>query len=132
MTHDTTSAKARLNRLLSIAFPMVVSQASETIMLFVDRLFLSRLGTAHLSAAMSGGLTTFAFASFFVGAFLLIVVWKVDPILSWAYFILFVISLGVSMVLRFRSGVWRRISLIEREPTSAPLKEDRFDDPLRI
>jgi MATE family multidrug resistance protein len=56
-----------LPRLLAIALPMVVSQASDTIMMFTDRLFLSRLGEAYISAAMSGGLTTFMVSSFFVG-----------------------------------------------------------------
>jgi MATE family multidrug resistance protein len=46
---------------------MVVSQASDTIMMFTDRLFLSRLGEAYISAAMSGGLTAFMVSSFFVG-----------------------------------------------------------------
>jgi MATE family multidrug resistance protein len=56
-----------LRRLLGIALPMVVSQASDTIMLFTDRLFLSRLGEAYIAAAMSGGLTSFMVSSFFVG-----------------------------------------------------------------
>jgi len=56
-----------LPRLLGIALPMVVSQASDTIMMFTDRLFLSRLGEAYLTAAMSGGLTAFMVSSFFVG-----------------------------------------------------------------
>lgn len=46
---------------------MVVSQASETVMLFVDRLFLSRVGAVPLAAAMSGGLTSFMLSSFFTG-----------------------------------------------------------------
>jgi MATE family multidrug resistance protein len=46
---------------------MVVSQASDTIMMFTDRLFLSRLGEAYITAAMSGGLTAFMVSSFFVG-----------------------------------------------------------------
>ena len=56
-----------LGRLLSIALPMVVSQASDTVMMFADRLFLSRLGEAYLSAAMSGGLTALMVSSLFVG-----------------------------------------------------------------
>lgn len=36
-------------------------------MLFVDRLFLSQLSKAHLSAAMSGGLTAFTIGSLFAG-----------------------------------------------------------------
>ncbi len=53
--------------LLSIALPMVISQASDTVMLFADRLMVSRLGELHLAAAMSGGLTQFMVSSFFIG-----------------------------------------------------------------
>ena len=56
-----------LRRLLQIALPMVVSQASDTIMMFVDRLFLSRLGETYLSAAMSGGIMQFMVGSLFIG-----------------------------------------------------------------
>ncbi len=54
--------------IFTIALPMVVSQASETINLFVDRLFLSYLGEASLSGAMSGGLTAFTAFSLFAAA----------------------------------------------------------------
>ncbi|MBN2715188.1 MAG: MATE family efflux transporter [Deltaproteobacteria bacterium] len=53
--------------LLKIAAPLIVSYACDTIMLFTDRLFLSRLSSAHMSAAMTGGLTAFMFSTFFVG-----------------------------------------------------------------
>lgn len=56
-----------LARLLAIAVPMVISQASDTIMLFADRLFLSRLGVEYLAASMSGGLTQTMLSFFFVG-----------------------------------------------------------------
>ncbi len=56
-----------LRSLFSFALPMIVSQASETAMLFVDRLFLSWIGTLHIAASMSGGLSAFAFISFFAG-----------------------------------------------------------------
>ncbi|MBI9098956.1 MAG: MATE family efflux transporter [Spirochaetaceae bacterium] len=56
-----------LKSLMYIALPMVISQASETVMMFVDRLFLSWLGKAHISAAMSGGLSSFVFMSLFLG-----------------------------------------------------------------
>lgn len=36
-------------------------------MMFADRLFLSWLGKAHISAAMSGGLSSFVFLSLFLG-----------------------------------------------------------------
>jgi len=57
----------KLRDLLRIAIPMIVSQGSETVMLFVDRLFLSFLGKNFISAAMSGGLTAFAVSSLFIG-----------------------------------------------------------------
>jgi MATE family multidrug resistance protein len=59
--------RTTLNRLLSIALPMVVSQASDSLMMFVDRVFLSRVGELHLAASMAGGLTMFMLSSFFVG-----------------------------------------------------------------
>jgi MATE family multidrug resistance protein len=46
---------------------MVVSAACDTLMMFVDRLFLSRLGPEHMSAAMGGGMTCFMFTTFFMG-----------------------------------------------------------------
>lgn len=63
----TAKNHTTLKRLLVIAVPMVVSQASDTIMLFVDRLFLSRLGEAYLAASMSGGLSQLMVSSFFIG-----------------------------------------------------------------
>ena len=63
----TEITRQRLRRLIQIAFPMLISQASETVMLFVDRLFLSRLSKVHLAAAMSGGLTSFVLSSLFAG-----------------------------------------------------------------
>jgi len=46
---------------------MMISHASESVMLFVDRLFLSRVSKVHLAAAMGGGITNFMLMSFFVG-----------------------------------------------------------------
>src|SRR6056297_1276608 len=60
-------SSATLKRLLVIAFPMVISQTSDTLMLFVDRFFLSRVGEEYLAASMSGGLTQFMLGSFFIG-----------------------------------------------------------------
>ena len=42
------SHKTTLQRLLRIALPMVVSQASDSMMMFVDRVFLSRVGELQL------------------------------------------------------------------------------------
>lgn len=58
---------AGIRAVWQIAFPMVVSSASETVMLFFDRLFLSRLGPSEMAAAMSGGMTAFTMMTFFIG-----------------------------------------------------------------
>ena len=62
-----TPLEPKLGRILHIALPIVVSNASYTAMLFIDRLFLSRVGKHELAAAMSGGLTAFVLFSFFIG-----------------------------------------------------------------
>ncbi len=53
--------------MLTMALPIVISQACDTIMVFTDRLFLSRLGTGLMSASMGGGVTVFVMMSFFLG-----------------------------------------------------------------
>ena len=59
--------KPKLGRILKIAVPIVISRASYTAMLFVNRLFLSRVGKYELAAAMSGGLSSLVLTSFFEG-----------------------------------------------------------------
>ncbi len=56
-----------LREMVAIALPMVVSQGCDTVMIFTDRLFLSRLGPVPMSAAMAGGLTSFMMMTFFIG-----------------------------------------------------------------
>jgi MATE family, multidrug efflux pump len=56
-----------IREMLSIALPMVVSHACYTVMTFTDRLFLSKLGSAEMNAAMSGGITAFMMMTFFFG-----------------------------------------------------------------
>ena len=56
-----------IREMIGIALPMVVSHGCDTIMVFTDRLFLSRLGPLHMAAAMGGGLTRFVMISFFLG-----------------------------------------------------------------
>jgi len=56
-----------LGNMLTIAFPLIVSQGSETIMLFCNRYFVSFLGSDFIPASMTGGLTQFVFTSFFGG-----------------------------------------------------------------
>lgn len=56
-----------MGEMIAIALPMVVSASCDTIMVFTDRLFLSRLGSEMMNAAMGGGLTSFMLMSFFLG-----------------------------------------------------------------
>ncbi len=60
-------AEITLGHMFAIAAPMVVSQASETLMLFFNRWVVSFLGADHIPASMTGGLTSFVFTSFFAG-----------------------------------------------------------------
>ncbi len=53
--------------LVAIAVPLIATYASEMVMMFTDRLFLSRLSGAHMAAAMGGGLATFTATTFFLG-----------------------------------------------------------------
>jgi MATE family multidrug resistance protein len=66
---DTHMAHAPggIRELLVIALPMVVSHACDTVMVFTDRLFLSRLGSVHMNASMAGGLTCFMAMTFSIG-----------------------------------------------------------------
>jgi len=56
-----------LREMLTVALPMVISHACETVLIFTDRVFLSRLGPVPMSAAMAGGLTAFMMMTFFIG-----------------------------------------------------------------
>ena len=49
--------------MLQIAVLIVISRASYTEILFVDRLFLSRVGNYELAAAMSGSLSSHVLTS---------------------------------------------------------------------
>ncbi len=61
------AGKGGATELIGIAAPLVVSFACETVMMFTDRLFLSRLSGAHMAAAMGGGLAVFTCMTFFLG-----------------------------------------------------------------
>lgn len=53
---------------LIIALPMLLSMSFDTLMTFVDRLFLSKLGPAEMNAALGGGGVTIVLFSLFTGA----------------------------------------------------------------
>ncbi|MEJ2716347.1 MAG: MATE family efflux transporter [Deltaproteobacteria bacterium] len=52
---------------LQIAVPLILSTASLTVALFVDRMFLAWYGETSVAAATPGGITYFTFCSFFFG-----------------------------------------------------------------
>jgi MATE family multidrug resistance protein len=53
--------------LIPIAVPMILSNIFDTVMMFVDRLFLAYVGKEHMAACMSAGLTAWSCTVFFVG-----------------------------------------------------------------
>lgn len=56
-----------INDLLAIAFPMMISTACDGVMTFTDRLFLSRVGSEQMNAALGGGITYQMLMFFFMG-----------------------------------------------------------------
>lgn len=56
-----------IGEMIDVALPMVVSFGCDTAMIFTDRLFLAKLGSQSMSAAMTGGLSVFMLMSFFLG-----------------------------------------------------------------
>lgn len=56
-----------VKELLFIALPMIISTACDGVMTFTDRLFLARVGSEQMNAAMGGGVTLQMLMFFFVG-----------------------------------------------------------------
>lgn len=67
MSAQTAPHKGGIKEVLTIALPMVVSYACETVMIFTDRLFLSQLGPELMNASMAGGITGYMMMTFFLG-----------------------------------------------------------------
>ncbi|XHR29990.1 MAG: MATE family efflux transporter [Chthoniobacteraceae bacterium] len=63
----TTHQPGGMRELLAIALPMMASTACEMVMTFTDRLFLAKLGSAQMNAALGGGLMSYLLATFFAG-----------------------------------------------------------------
>ncbi len=59
--------KAVIEKFLAIATPLILSTASLTLMLFVDRMFLAWYSQSAVAAATPGGITYFTICSFFMG-----------------------------------------------------------------
>ncbi|NJK97280.1 MAG: hypothetical protein HC905_22355 [Bacteroidales bacterium] len=56
-----------IKELLVLAFPMIISTACDGVMTFTDRLFLARVGSEQMNAAMGGGVTMQMLMFFFIG-----------------------------------------------------------------
>lgn len=69
--HDSTALPASERQLMltvwRVAYPMIVSTASSTVIIFSDRLFLARVSKEALAASMPAGVTAFMLMAFFVG-----------------------------------------------------------------
>jgi len=53
--------------MVAVALPMVVSLSCDTVMVFSDRWFVSKLGSTAMNAVFLGGLAAFASQTFFTG-----------------------------------------------------------------
>lgn len=62
-----TPAPGSIREILIIAVPMIVSYGCDTVMMFSDRLLLSKLGPDPMNAAVAGGIAAFMMASFGFG-----------------------------------------------------------------
>ena len=67
LSHAAAKDETSLRYMLKLAAPMVVEHISFTIMQFVDRIMVSRLGTEALAAVIPAGLVSFLPASFAIG-----------------------------------------------------------------
>ena len=60
--------KGGVRDVLVVALPMLMSMSFDTLMTFIDRLFLSKLGPAEMNAALGAGAVQLALTMFFTGA----------------------------------------------------------------
>lgn len=60
-------AEGSYRELLLIAYPLILSTASATIMQFINRLFLAHYSPETLAACVPGGMLSFTFLCFFIG-----------------------------------------------------------------
>ncbi len=68
LSQNHTADETSLKYMLKLAGPMVVTTISFTIMQFVDRFMVSRLGTTALAAILPAGFVSFLPAGFTIGA----------------------------------------------------------------
>ncbi len=59
--------RGSMREVIVIALPMVLSMSFDTFMTFIDRFFLSRLGSEFMNAALAGGNSQMVLMTFFTG-----------------------------------------------------------------
>lgn len=59
--------RATLKELLTLAYPMVISQGAFALMIFTDRYFMSLVSPTHMGASLGGGVASFFCMSLFIG-----------------------------------------------------------------
>ncbi len=69
LQQEHAAEETSLKYMLKLAGPMIITTISFTIMQFVDRLMVSRLGTEALAAILPAGFISFIPASFVVGVY---------------------------------------------------------------
>jgi MATE family multidrug resistance protein len=67
LSHTAVKDETSLKYMLTLAAPMVVAHISFTVMQFVDRFMVSRLGTEALAAVLPAGYVSFVPAAFAIG-----------------------------------------------------------------
>ncbi|MDR0516713.1 MAG: MATE family efflux transporter [Fibromonadaceae bacterium] len=64
---NDNSPKGGIKEMLAVAFPMVLSMSFDTFLVFLNRMFLSKLGSDYMNAALTGGIMEMVTIVFFNG-----------------------------------------------------------------
>lgn len=65
--NDPYRGEGGLGELFQVAYPLIISTASNTVMQFINRVFLSRYSADALAACVPAGILSFTFICFFMG-----------------------------------------------------------------
>jgi MATE family multidrug resistance protein len=60
--------------------------------------------------------STVAWGFMVLGQLLIVLVFKLNVYVSWAWTLLYIVILGIGFALRFRNGRWKKIDLLDRGP----------------
>src|SRR5512145_2478269 len=67
MPHRRSIRPGNAREIVAVALPMVASLSCDTVMVFTDRWFVSKLGPSAMNAVFVGGLAAFSAQTFFTG-----------------------------------------------------------------